>query len=162
GIDRASMWRTDDARIQSLWKSKSARIIPVWKQQHLIAHASDAGARPRYLSFEETAPHLASTNTPPVFLGVYNDAPLFAVDLAATDTAPDFGDGAFEGLRDTVHLLPGTDASLLAYARGMTIWHENHRYCGRCGSLTAATESGHSRTCTNTGCNHRSYPRTDP
>jgi NAD+ diphosphatase len=162
GIDRVSMWRGDDARIQSLMKDKNARIVPVWKENHLLVRASDAGPRPRYLSFEEVGAHLAPAAVAPVFLGIHNDKPWFALGLEASETSPHFGEGRFEGLRENVALLPITDASLLAYARAMVIWHENHKFCGRCGSPAEATEAGHSRTCTNTACNHRSFPRTDP
>jgi NAD+ diphosphatase len=161
GIDRVSMWRADDTRIQSLMKDKNARVVPVWKESHLIVRASDAGPRPRYLSFEEAGAHITPTSAPPVFLGIHDNKPWFALGITG-EAPPEFGEGQFEGLRENVGQLPITDASLLAYARAMVIWHENHKYCGRCGTVTDATESGHSRTCTNATCSHRSFPRTDP
>jgi len=162
GIDRVSLWRSDDARIQSLMKDKNARFIPVWKQGHLLVRTGDEGPRPRYLSFEEADAYLTPKAVPPVFLGIHDDKPWFALGLPASETSPLFGEGQFEGLRDIVALLTIADASLLAYARAMVIWHENHKFCGRCGAETDTTEAGHSRTCTNSACRHRSFPRTDP
>jgi ABC-type dipeptide/oligopeptide/nickel transport system ATPase subunit len=108
--------RADDTRIQSLMKDKNARIVPVWRENHLLVHASDTGPRPRYLSFEEVGTYLTPAAVPPVFLGIHEDKPWFALGLPASDTAPHFGEGKFEGLRENVAQLPITDAALLAYA----------------------------------------------
>lgn len=162
GIDRASMLRADTARVQAMLKDKNARIVPVWKESHLVAHVSDAGPRPRFLSFEEVKTHIDPADTSPIFLGVHDDKPWFALGLQEGEAAPEFGEGYFANLREIAGLLPSAEASILAYARGMVIWHDNHKHCGHCGCLTSATESGHSRTCTNAACNHRSFPRTDP
>ncbi|TAK98009.1 MAG: NAD(+) diphosphatase [Rhodospirillaceae bacterium] len=162
GIDRAGVLRADAAQMDALLKDKNARLVPVWQQRHLIAHAGDAGPRPRYLSFAEAEAHIDLTERPPVFLGMTDQTPWFAIGLPDGTQPPEINDGDFRSLLDVAALLPNQEATLLAYARGMLIWHENHRHCGRCGAAAAVTESGHSRTCTNDACKHRSFPRTDP
>ncbi|MSO73216.1 MAG: NAD(+) diphosphatase, partial [Rhodospirillaceae bacterium] len=98
-----------------------------------------------------------------VFLGFVGNAPWFVAGLPDSEAAPQLGvEGAYRNLNEVVLLLPGDQASLLAYARAMVIWHENHLHCGRCGAPAASTEAGHSRTCTNSACGHRTFPRTDP
>jgi len=162
GINRAALWRGDAERIQSFMKDKNARVVPIWKQRHLIVQASDAGPRPRYLSFAEIENRFDLAAAPPVFLGVHDNTPWFALGLPESEASPEFSEGAFQNIMEIIGLLPTHDASLLAYARGMVIWHDTHKFCGRCGAPMAATEGGHSRTCTNESCKHRSYPRTDP
>jgi NAD+ diphosphatase len=158
-IDRSVLIRGDDTQLKALLKSSAARFVPVWRHKHLVAHAGDAGPRPRYLSFTEADDLIAPTAAPPVFLGMTGETPWFALGIGSSDR---FRDEDFRDLNALVPFLPGDEATLLAYARGMVIWHENHRHCGRCGHATEATEGGHSRTCTNDACKHRSFPRTDP
>jgi NAD+ diphosphatase len=87
--------------------------------------------------------------------------PWFAAGLEGEEP-PFFGGGEYRALNEVVLLLPSDQASLLAHARAMVIWHDNHRHCGRCGTATVSTEAGHSRLCTNVACRHRTFPRTDP
>jgi NAD+ diphosphatase len=54
------------------------------------------------------------------------------------------------------------DASLLAHARGMIVWHNSTRYCCKCGSKTNAQRAGASRKCSNDACKSSSYPRLEP
>src|SRR6185312_13270885 len=89
------------------------------------------------------------------------DTPWFAAGLES-DEPPLFGGGEYRALNDVVLLLPADHAAMLAYARAMAIWHDNHRHCGRCGVATLSMEAGHSLLCTNPACRHRTFPRTDP
>ena len=152
-LDRATLLRADEARVQSLLTSGGARIVPVWNQKHLV----DDTPRLRTLSYADIGDGV------PVFLGLAGDEPWFAVALPDSEQPPTFdAAGQFKDLNSVVALLSGDDAAILAYARAMVIWHHNHRHCGRCGAPAAVTESGHSRTCTNPTCGNRTFPRTDP
>ncbi len=92
-----------------------------------------------------------------VFLGEQADGtPWFALDLG--DRAPPAG-RAVE-LRNVSLLLPAAEASTLAYARGITHWHQGHRFCGFCGAATRSAQGGHARACQ--GCGRQHFPRTDP
>jgi NAD+ diphosphatase len=92
-----------------------------------------------------------------VLLGDHGGAPCFAVAL--TGSGP-VASGAFEDLRGLSDRLGPGDAALLAYARGMILWHERHAYCSACGSTTLSVEAGHARECT--GCGTKHFPRVDP
>ena len=57
-------------------------------------------------------------------------------------------------------LLPAEDAAIYGTARSLLDWHNNHRYCGKCGGTTKAFRAGWGRQCT--ACNKEHFPRTDP
>jgi NAD+ diphosphatase len=63
-------------------------------------------------------------------------------------------------LRPVAADLAPDEAGLLAYARALAIWHDNHRHCGRCGAATQTSRAGHARRCGQ--CGHESFPRIDP
>ena len=128
----------------------------MWQQRHLVH--SDAA---QILSQAQAAPWIDDATTNLVFLGLNGEEPWFALGFGASETPPALGlDGDYRGLNDMVLLLPGDHASILVYARAMVIWHETHRFCGRCGGATLSVEGGHSRTCIT--CGHKTFPRTDP
>jgi NAD+ diphosphatase len=157
-LDRRADLRVDADRLRAVLTSAEARIVPVWNQKHLF----DAAPRAQALSFSVLSARLDAEALSPVFLGYGDGAPWFAVGLPPSESPPDLGHGEYRTLNDVVTLLPPPEASLLAYARAMVIWHENHRHCGRCGAATISTEGGHARVCSNASCAHRSFPRTDP
>jgi NAD+ diphosphatase len=107
-----------------------------------------------------------------VLLGIEGECAYFAIDLSAMEApleavraAPGLlskGPSAFIDLRRVGPLLPRQDGSLLAFARGMSYWHQRHRFCGVCGSPTKSEEAGHVRRCTDKACDAVHFPRTDP
>lgn len=158
-LDRVADWRIDSARVDTLLKGGKARVVPVWNLKHFF----DATPRALTLTFDALPAHLMQPHTPPVFLGMRDDVPWFALGLADSEAPPDLGiDGVFRPINEVVALLPAEEASIVAYARAMVIWHSNHLHCGRCGSPAESMEGGHSRQCVNPKCQHRSFPRTDP
>jgi NAD+ diphosphatase len=64
-------------------------------------------------------------------------------------------------LRQLVQVIPGHEAALCAYARGLIYWHQRHGYCGVCGSPMVSRSAGHLRLCTNQVCAATHFPRTD-
>lgn len=52
------------------------------------------------------------------------------------------------------------DSSLWLQAQALINWHESHRYCPNCGSVTEVHQGGWSRWCA--GCSRQLFPRTDP
>ncbi len=52
------------------------------------------------------------------------------------------------------------DFAVLSRARMLATWQRDHRYCGRCGSPTAAAPDEHAVVCA--VCGLRSYPRISP
>jgi len=70
------------------------------------------------------------------------------------------GEMRFVDLRRVMTRLGARDAELAATARALVLWHESHRFCGRCGRESRATQSGWQRCCE--GCGAQHFPRTDP
>ncbi len=153
-LDRAGLLRTDAAAIQALLTGGTARIVPLWQQKHPV----NADGSAMVFSHTDVAPRIG--DAPVCFLGLADDTPWFAVGLPPSETPPLPGD--FRALNEVVLLMPGDQAAILAYARALVIWHENHKHCGRCGAATVSDEAGHCRRCTNAACGHRTFPRTDP
>jgi len=151
-LDRAEHLRRDEAAVQALLTGGRARIIPVWRERHLIV-----GEEARVLGYADVQPLLRSLT----FLGLAGDVPWFGAGLESEEP-PLFGGGEYRALNEVVLVLPADLASILAHARAMAIWHDNHRFCGRCGTATVSMEAGHSRQCPNPACGYRTYPRTDP
>jgi NAD+ diphosphatase len=57
-------------------------------------------------------------------------------------------------------MLPAEDAAIYGTARSLIDWHNNHKYCGRCGGSTKVFRAGWGRQCT--ACDAEHFPRTDP
>jgi NAD+ diphosphatase len=158
-LDRRAGLRVDADGLRLAMTDETARFVPVWNQKHLL----DATPQIQFLSFVALSARVNIDTHHPVFLGFGDGVPWFAVGVPPSESAPDLGlGGEFRTLNEVVTLLPAAEASILAYARAMVIWHENHQHCGRCGAPTLTTEGGHARVCTNEACGHRSFPRTDP
>ncbi len=100
-----------------------------------------------------------------IFIGELNGKYYFALPLNEDEETlvSKFSNlGSFEELRMMAPLLNRDEASLLAYARAIVYWRNNHKYCGKCGALTKPVEAGHKRICTNPACGTEHFPRTDP
>jgi NAD+ diphosphatase len=109
--------------------------------------------------------HLDPEAQTPIFLGVQGDRAYFAVELVSEEEPPaiDLDTPArFRNLRRVALLLDEQDGALLAYARAMTYWHGQHRFCGTCGGETKSAEGGHLRVCADDRCGQLHFPRTDP
>lgn len=157
-IDRAGFMRASSDELSVLTQDPSARILPIWNGNHLFDPDSGEASA---LSFAMTE-GLADVEVSIVFLGLASDTPWFALSLAgeiAPEALADFG--VFEPLHPRVGALDSDQAALLAYARGMVLWHRNHLHCGRCGAPAESRDGGHIRQCTSPSCNYRAFPRTD-
>ncbi|HEV7228844.1 NAD(+) diphosphatase [Brevundimonas sp.] len=85
-----------------------------------------------------------------VFLGLWKDAPVFAVEVA---------DGGMP-LREAAMALGVADAAMAGTAKSLFDWRRRNRFCPNCGSETAATGGGWRRACPGCGAEH--FPRVDP
>lgn len=65
-------------------------------------------------------------------------------------------------LRPLAPMLPPESASLLAYARALTLWKTRHRFCGVCGAANLIGRAGHVMRCSRAGCGTETFPRLDP
>jgi len=97
-------------------------------------------------------------------LGWFRGARCVLVELRDPDAArASLPAGAeLRELRPLAPLLPPDSASLLAYARALTLWKARHRHCGVCGAPNLPARAGHVLRCSRAGCGTESFPRLDP
>jgi NAD+ diphosphatase len=144
--------------------SNCPQFIFVWKGCNLFGVGQNK--RPFVLEVPEPEKVLQ-----PIFLGVRpQGGSLFAANLsdgnsetealAALNLHPDLA--RFIPLRQFDGLLSSAERSLLFYSRSLTHWHEEQKFCHRCGNPTLPEEAGHVMACTNPDCATKHFPRTDP
>jgi len=158
-FDRAAERRHDEAWVRERLARPESRVFPYWRGRVLLA----GEAQPRAAVLSPSA--LPAPTEPPLvlLLGVVDDVAHFAVDLSSLGEAPPaLGEGGFRELRDCALDMARGEAALLAYARGLFLWHAGHRFCGVCGAPTTAGKAGHVRRCSNPDCRRQQFPRTDP
>jgi NAD+ diphosphatase len=163
-LDRASERRGDRAWIAEAWDNPSALVVALWNGQPLV---EDAPGENRAVQIAYVQAELARLAAPEpdrqLFLGLWKDTPVFAVDFdgAADPTAGPLKDlGRFEDLRAVAARLPAPDAGVIATAKGMFEWSRRHRHCSVCGQAVAVAEAGWKRACPACAAEH--FPRTDP
>lgn len=159
---------------QILKNQETTRFVPVRNGDSFFAESS---MRATYLSAADLGPQLATTTaavtdssannaTLFVYLGGRQDVDYVAVDLTDETLHPlplQQKDVKCAMLRNfSEDLIDEDEASLLAYARGICVWHRNTQYCAKCGSRTKPQRYGSSRKCTNDACRASSYPRIEP
>ncbi|MCS6892660.1 MAG: NAD(+) diphosphatase [Rhodovarius sp.] len=159
-LDRATHRRDDAEWIAAQLDSPSALYVPVWRARSLL-RGLEEGAPEAVLLSAVAAEPLRRAGGPWAFLGLWDQRPVFAVDLSHLETPPIPPEaGRFHDLRQVAGALPAGEASVLAHARGLMHWRNRHRFCGVCGGRCEARSAGHVMVCTHCGAEH--FPRTDP
>lgn len=163
-LNRASERRGDEAWIAEAWDNPDALVLALWQGQPLV---EDAPSRPAGVQIAYVQAEIARLAVPEpdrqLFLGLWKDTPVFAVDFegSADPTAgPLQGLGRFEDLRAVALRLPHADAGMVATAKGMFEWSRRHRHCSVCGQAVVVAEAGWKRACPACAAEH--FPRTDP
>jgi len=97
-------------------------------------------------------------------LGIAYERPHFLLvtdDPARIGDLEDALDARRMSLRGAGLQLAADEASLFAYAKGLSHWQRETRFCARCGSPLVLVASGHRAQCTNADCGRLHFPRTD-
>ncbi|GLC73499.1 hypothetical protein PLESTF_001384300 [Pleodorina starrii] len=173
-LDRRAEWRRDRKLLDELFAREDATLIPLLRDTVLVRPA------PSTTTATTTAPllqpvllrpashHTAAIASSParVFLGLdARGAPYFAAALASPDAARSLAAAAGAGAEWRAaraagpDLAPG-DASLLAVASGLMVWHGVNGFSATSGAPSAPSPGGYSRRCTAGGGS--AYPRIDP
>jgi len=158
-INRQDQLRKDESALNRLWNDENARVLPVYQGKCLM---SDTNNQPHSLVWLPVQKPWQFCDA--IFLGTTDNIPWFALTLDENDVTKlnlppetDFLDLRAVGMR-----INFDDGALLTYAKGLSFWHSQTRYCGHCGSALKNSHGGHVKQCTNTDCAQMVFPRTDP
>lgn len=160
-LDRAAHLRRDPALVDSLRTGPDCLVAGFWRDLALLRHGR------ALLAQGSEAARLLDLADHVVFLGLADQRPVFAVDLAkmapeADGSPPQWEKEATWGeLRAVGGTLSPEDATILATGRALVNWHRTHVFCGRCGGPTESRDGGHVRACLDQSCGAVHYPRTD-
>lgn len=159
-LDRAAGKRKDAGLLARALARPQSRIVPVWQGKLLVT--ARGGVQAVLLAPADAEPLTVDAHSL-TFLGERDGEAFFALGTEAAAA----GDalrrhGTWSELRQIASAMDRDDASVLAYARAMALWHQGHRYCGRCGARTESEEAGHLRRCVAESCRQPVFPRTDP
>jgi NAD+ diphosphatase len=158
-FNRAVERREDVAWIREKLADPGSRLYPIWRLRNYV---SDPEApRPVVLDPGRRAALLEAASTV-ILLGIEGETAHFLIDISYLDEAAAHELGHAVDLRAVGVLMPQREGAILAYARGLTYWHDRHKFCGACGSPTEPKAAGHQRQCTNPDCGIVQFPRTDP
>jgi NAD+ diphosphatase len=159
-LDRAGHHREDADWIAAALASPDTLFAPVWRARSLL-RGVEQGRPEGVLLGGNAALGLREAGGPWAFLGLWEQKPVFAIDVSHEDAPPVPADaGSFTDLRAVAGLLPANEASILAHARGMMHWRVKHRFCGICGTAMETRSAGNAMSCP--GCKAQHFPRTDP
>ena len=161
GLDRKATQRGDAAWLAERCNAPGTRLVPMWRNRTLVCGEEQLEA----VWIPAKSPDVEDFGNPAEvwrFLGEWQGANYFTLDLSHLDEPPWEEEGRFEDLRQVGLLLPETHGAICAYARGLNHWHRHTQFCSTCGTATCSTEAGHQRACTNPDCGTPHFPRTDP
>jgi NAD+ diphosphatase len=158
-IDRRSELR-DQADWLEAARGDPDTLYVVARGSTQLVHADDE-ARVAFIRGEHALLR-ATSEQRLILLGWYRGARCVLVDLSGDEVFEPPPGASFEELRPLAGRLSADDAGLLAYARALSYWRAQHRFCGRCGARTLAERAGHVLRCCDPDCNQQSFPRIDP
>jgi len=178
-LNRQDHLRKNPDALNALWANPAARVVLIQQGLCLVTAASESNTKtaqtknPSNEPFERLQKSASNkqtqlvANTRIAWQAVSQDwqGLSYSVGCNADDaqihpgvpTATQFAD-----LRVCTAQLSADDASLLAYAKGLSFWHSRTRFCSLCGSGLTNTSGGHVKQCSNDSCNNLIFPRTDP
>ncbi len=158
-FNRLAERRRDEQWLAQLLVAGEATLLPMWQGRNLI---TGGAAAPAIALLEQTVVSAELSAHQLVFLGEFRGRHCFAVDLPG-DAAPLSAEhGEFHELRVVGGQMDRDEAGLMGYARALLMWHDKHRFCGRCGSPTRSINAGHTLKCSNEACGIQHFPRLDP
>jgi NAD+ diphosphatase len=162
-LNRASERRVDAAWIAEKIAAPDSLAVAIWNGRPLVEPTKDNGVQIAYIT-ADMANELSEAGERLLFLGLWKETAVFAVDLDGPANPADAGAlqglGKFEDLRGVALRLPPTDAAILATAKQMFEWRRRHTHCANCGQPSIPMDGGWKRKCP--ACDVEHFPRTDP
>ena len=151
-VDRAAYLRSRPDWLTEIWTQDSTRVlvvndgkIPVTDDLSLIL------TKPGHFNL------LSSQVAEDISLLGVTSEHTYLVYFTTNDQLSEV---SWVSLRDVGAQLSALDVGLATSATALGAWHENHKYCAKCGASTIVSAAGWSRTCSLEKTEH--YPRTEP
>ena len=163
-IDRATHLRNDAAQAK-MQASPEARTMAMWRGHVLVTDTPEIA----WLTREDIR---KASESDPLFLGLLDGQPRYAVDIPDWEKAGDKGQfeqteavhpaltGTFRDFRSLFFSLPDASLGDAATAKSLLHWHKSHRFCGYCGSKTTLTHTGWQQKCPS--CGRMGFPHIEP
>ena len=145
-LDRADRLRNDAEGYAAVLSDWRARVLSLDGLDPVVA--SQGG-----LAWQSMADIDADAEL--ILLGLADGKPHFVPLVAASGDV--FRSPA---IWRALSILPAEDAAIYGTARCLIDWHNNHKFCGKCGGATLLYRAGWGRRCSD--CNAEHFPRTDP
>ena len=145
-LDRADRLRNDAEGYAAVLSDWRARVLSLDGLDPVVA--SEGG-----LAWQSMADIDADAEL--ILLGLADGKPHFVPLVAASGDV--FRSPA---IWRALSILPAEDAAIYGTARCLIDWHNNHKFCGKCGGATLLYRAGWGRRCS--VCNAEHFPRTDP
>lgn len=153
--------RRDEATLAAAAAAEDSRYLLLWNL-NVLTIAAETGPRLGWLEGCDVA--RLGVDVPPIFLGIMDAAPHFALDVSRIhDPMHELNLASpwqFDDARRAAMGLPTAESGILAQARSQVDWHHRHGFCSVCGGRTTQFKGGHVRRCEACGAEH--FPRTDP
>jgi NAD+ diphosphatase len=158
-IDRMAERRDDRPWIDDLERAATTRFLVLDSEGQAFAVAD--GESPQWMSSIVRGERFG--DIPATLLGIAGDTAWFTlvIDEAHADVFTDLTAARRMSLREAGLLFTAFDAGLFAFAKGITHWQRQTRFCSQCGAPTVVVASGHRVQCTNPDGAHMHFPRTD-
>ncbi|MBN8553021.1 MAG: NAD(+) diphosphatase [Caulobacterales bacterium] len=152
-LDRAGDHREDDGWITDRLARADGACLVMVDGEVLV----EPGAEGEQIAW--IGPEIARgvSDADRLFLGTWNDSPVFAVRLAPHRVE---ARGRLIDLRTAAAVLPGAEAAMAGTARSLFDWHSRHGFCANCGQTTQVVAGGWKRNCPDCEASH--FPRVDP
>ncbi|MEZ2418389.1 NAD(+) diphosphatase [Luteibacter sp. RCC_6_2] len=158
-IDRMAERRDDRLWVEETERSPGTRFLVLDSEGQAFVQAE--ADRPHWMTPAMRSERFG--DLPSTLLGLANDSAWFTlvVDEAHAELFVSLTGARRMSLREAGLILPAFEAGLFAYAKGITHWQRQTRFCSQCGSPTLVVASGHRVQCTNPDGPHMHFPRTD-
>ena len=166
-IDRASQLRSNIEWQQEAVISEKSLFMIFFEDKPLIKVSKDHTVKPEILwvSYQQLTPMLTN-NISPLFLGIKDELPHFAIDLSGLNleqilSLPSFAYSKFIDARSIAQNLDNPSTGIIAQAKSNFEWNKNNIYCSRCEGVKLETkDTGYKKCCNQCGAEY--FPRVDP
>lgn len=156
-LDKAGVQRKNPDWLAAQRKRDDARVV-LFHRGEILIDRQPTTSRIQWLTLDalRTLPMDRET----VLLGLWDDAPIYAVDASSAEHPPFADLATYANLRSAAPFLPPQELAVAGQGLWLLNWHRHHQFCALEGDRTVPAEGGIKRVNERTGAEH--FPRTDP